>query len=326
MSDERWLITGALGCIGAWACRQLVREGHDVIAYDLGDDTRRLELVMDAGERSSVRLVSGDITDLEALTSVVERERITHIVHLAALLLPIARADPPRGALVNVVGTVNVFEAASRSDVQGVAYASSAAAYDRADGVHVTEDADGHPLNHYGVHKLANEGAARVYWHDAGLASVGLRPHVVYGPGRDHGMTAGPTLAIAAAVAGDPYEIPFGGRAQFQYAPDTAGLFIKGARSAAAGKRLIDVLAIHWYPEDMGDSRINNGNVTNGGSAKDIEARLQAPRSLWDTAYLENSWIPSAMTGGKPVYILARTLKSIDTAWPGTRLALTEYN
>jgi UDP-glucuronate 4-epimerase len=236
MSDERWLITGALGCIGAWSCRQLVREGHDVIAYDLGDDTRRLALVMDAGERSSIRVVNGDITDLEGLTDVVSRERITHIVHLAALLLPIAKADPPRGALVNVVGTVNVFEAASRGDVQGVAYASSAAAYDRADGVHVTEDADGHPLNHYGVHKLANEGAARVYWHDAGLASVGLRPHVVYGPGRDHGMTAGPTLGIAAAVAGEPYEIPFGGRAQFQYAPDTAGLFIKGARSAAAGE------------------------------------------------------------------------------------------
>jgi UDP-glucuronate 4-epimerase len=236
MSDERWLITGALGCIGAWACRQLVREGHDVIAYDLGDDTRRLQLVMDAGERSSVRLVSGDITHLEGLTGVVSRERITHIVHLAALLLPIAKADPPRGALVNVVGTVNVFEAGTRGDVQGVAYASSAAAYDRADGVHVAEDADGHPLNHYGVHKLANEGAARVYWHDAGLASVGLRPHIVYGPGRDHGMTAGPTLAIAAAVAGAPYEIPFGGRAQFQYAPDVAGKFIAGARACASDR------------------------------------------------------------------------------------------
>jgi nucleoside-diphosphate-sugar epimerase len=236
MSDERWLITGALGCIGAWACRQLVREGHDVIAYDLGDDSRRLQLVMDTGERSSVRLVSGDITNLEGLTGLVSRERITHIVHLAALLLPIAKADPPRGALVNVVGTVNVFEAGSRGDVQGVAYASSAAAYDRADGVHVAEDADGHPLNHYGVHKLANEGAARVYWHDAGLASVGLRPHVVYGPGRDHGMTAGPTLAIAAAVAGEPYEIPFGGRAQFQYAPDVAGKFIAGARACASDR------------------------------------------------------------------------------------------
>jgi hypothetical protein len=96
-------------------------------------------------------------------------------------------------------------------------------------------------------------------------------------------------------------------------------------RSAAAGKRLIDVLAIHWYPEDKGDSRINDGNLKTGGTAKDIEARLQAPRSLWDTAYLENSWV-TGMTGNKPVYILARALKSIDTAWPGTRLALTEYN
>lgn len=97
------------------------------------------------------------------------------------------------------------------------------------------------------------------------------------------------------------------------------------ARSAIAGKRLVDVLGIHWYPEDMGDSRINNGSLANGGTAKDIEARLQAPRGLWDTTYLENSWIPGAMTGGKPVHILARTLRSIDTAWPGTRLALTEY-
>ncbi len=98
------------------------------------------------------------------------------------------------------------------------------------------------------------------------------------------------------------------------------------ARSDAAGKRLIDVLAIHWYPEDKGDARINDGSLKNGGTAKDIEARLQAPRGLWDTTYLENSWIPSAMTGNKPVQILNRTLKSIDTVWPGTRLALTEYN
>ena len=120
MSDERWLITGALGCIGAWASRQLIREGHEVIAYDLGDDTRRWELVMSAAELGGVRLVDGDITELDGLADVVSRERITHIVHLAALLLPIAKADPPRGALVNVVGTVNVFEAASRGDVQGV--------------------------------------------------------------------------------------------------------------------------------------------------------------------------------------------------------------
>src|ERR1700761_9603890 len=99
MSDERWLITGALGCIGAWACRQLVREGHGVVAYDLGDDTRRLSLVMDPDEVAAVRLIHGDVVDLEGLAEVVARERITHILHLAALLLPLARADPPRGAL-----------------------------------------------------------------------------------------------------------------------------------------------------------------------------------------------------------------------------------
>ncbi|MCB9495986.1 MAG: carbohydrate binding domain-containing protein [Fibrobacteria bacterium] len=98
------------------------------------------------------------------------------------------------------------------------------------------------------------------------------------------------------------------------------------ARSTAAGIQLIDVLAIHWYPEDMGDARISNGSVADGGTTKDIEARLQAPRGLWDTTYLENSWIPGAMTGNKPVAILARTKQSIDTAWPGMRLALTEYN
>jgi mannan endo-1,4-beta-mannosidase len=96
-------------------------------------------------------------------------------------------------------------------------------------------------------------------------------------------------------------------------------------RSEAAGKRLIDVLGIHWYPEDKGDSRINVAAVSDGGTAKDIEARLQAPRSLWDASYLENSWI-TGMTGNKPVSILTRTLKSIDTAWAGTRLAVTEYN
>jgi len=235
MSEERWLITGALGCIGAWSCRQLVREDHAVIAFDLGEDRRRLELIMSPEELAAVNFIRGDITELEALEGALREQRISHVLHLAAMLLPLAAADPPRGALVNVVGTVNVFEAVKRRGLPGLAYASSAAVYDRTDGIRVAEDADGHPISHYGVHKQANEGAARVYWRDDGIASVGLRPHIVYGPGRDHGMTAGPTLAMAAAVRGVRYEIPFGGRAQFQYAPDAARMFINAARSPDDG-------------------------------------------------------------------------------------------
>ncbi len=235
MSEERWLITGARGCIGSWCCRQLVREGHAVVGFDLSEDRHRPKLVMTPEEVSEVNHVRGDITDLEAVEQEIGTHGITHVIHLAAMLVPLAAADPPRGALVNVVGTVNMFEAVKRRGLDGLAYASSAAVYDRSDGTRVAEDADGHPINHYGVHKQANEGAARVYWRDDRVASVGLRPHIVYGPGRDHGMTAGPTLAMAAAARGERYEIPFGGRAQFQYAADAARMFIEAARSPGEG-------------------------------------------------------------------------------------------
>jgi UDP-glucuronate 4-epimerase len=241
MSEERWLVTGALGCIGTWGCRQLVREGHAVIGFDFGEDRHRAELVMAPDELAAVEYVRGDVTDLAAIERVLGGREISHVVHLAAMLVPLAAADPPRGALVNVVGTVNVFEAVKRRGLPGLAYASSAAVYDRADGISVAEDADGHPVTHYGVHKLANEGTARIYWQDEGIRSVGLRPHIVYGPGRDHGMTAGPTLAMAAAVRGERYEIPFGGRAQFQYAPETAAMFIAAARAPGDGATVRNV-------------------------------------------------------------------------------------
>jgi len=233
MSSERWLITGALGCVGAWCCRQLVREGHTVVGLDLGTDRRRLELILSADELAAVEVVQGDITDLASLEALMAARQTVHVVHLAAMLIPLAAADPPRGALVNVVGTVNVFEASRRRGLAGVAYASSAAVYDRSDGVRVAEGADGHPVSHYGVHKQANEGTARVYWRDGGLASIGLRPHIVYGAGRDQGLTAGPSLAMLRAARGEAYEIPFGGRAQFQYAADVAAQFIHAARTAS---------------------------------------------------------------------------------------------
>lgn len=241
MSEERWLITGALGCIGAWCCRQLVREGHVVVGFDLGEDRHRPELIMTPDELAAVEYRRGDIADLGALEGVLADRDVGHVLHLAAMLVPLAAADPPRGALVNVVGTVNMFEAVRRRGLPGLAYASSAAVYDRADGIRVAEHADGHPPTHYGVHKLANEGTARVYWQDEGVRSAGLRPHIVYGPARDHGMTAGPTLAMAAAVRGERYEIPFGGRAQFQYAPEVAAMFIEAARSPGDGATVRNV-------------------------------------------------------------------------------------
>jgi UDP-glucuronate 4-epimerase len=234
---ERFLVTGALGCIGAWSAKTLLADGADVVSFDLGDDRRRLELIMDAGEIGRISFVRGDVADLAAVERALDEHEITHVIHLAALLVPVAQADPPRGALVNVLGTANVFEAVRRrrDRVRGIAYASSIAAYDASDGPRVSEDVLGRPRTHYGVFKQTNEGTARVYWHDGAVPSVGFRPYIVYGPGRDAGLTAAPTLAMAAAACGDAYEIPFGGRAQYHYAPEVARAFVDGARTAAGG-------------------------------------------------------------------------------------------
>ena len=246
MSDERFLVTGALGCVGAWTVRELIREGTPVVGFDLGTNTRRLAQILEPDELEQLTLVTGDITDLPAIERTLDQHAITNVIHLAALQVPFCRADPPMGAAVNVIGTVNVFEAVRRLGLSApIAYASSMAAYSAADVDPATgrleEDAEPHPANHYGVYKVANEGNARIYWAEHGVASVGLRPMTVYGVGRDQGMTSGPTVAIAAAVLGQRYEIAFGGSTVFQYAPDVANTLLLASRSEAVDARVFNL-------------------------------------------------------------------------------------
>jgi UDP-glucuronate 4-epimerase len=250
MTAERFLVTGALGCIGAWTVRELVREGVPVVGFDIGRDRRRLALVLSPDESDGVPLVSGDITELGSLEQAMADHDITNVIHLAALQVPFCRADPPLGARVNVVGTVNVFEAVRRrvdagSKMAPVVYTGSIGMFsatdvDAASG-QLREEAEPHPGNHYGVYKLANEGTARIYWADSGIPSVGLRPMTVYGVGRDQGMTSSPTVAIAAAVLGTPFRITFGGSTLFQYAQDVASTLILASRAAPAGARVFNL-------------------------------------------------------------------------------------
>jgi nucleoside-diphosphate-sugar epimerase len=245
MSEDRFLVTGALGVIGAWTVATLVRARVPVVAFDIGDDIRRLRLIMSDEELEQVVSVAGDTTDRASVGRALDEHEITHVVHLAALLIPLIKADPPYGAMVNVVGTLNVFQAVQerRERIPGLAYASSIAAYDRSDdpGHPVPAGAVGHPVTHYGVNKQANEGAARIYWLDERVASIGLRPYIVYGPGRDTGLTAAPSLAMAAAARGEGYHIPFGGRIMLQHAADAATAFIAAARAATEEARVFNL-------------------------------------------------------------------------------------
>ncbi len=244
---ERFLVTGALGCIGAWVVRNLVREGLAPVVFDLGGDPHRLRLILAPDDLARVTFVQGDIADLAALERALDQHAITKIVHLAALQVPFCKADPPLGARVNVVGTVNVFEAVARrkARIDRVVYASSVAVYDSVDadpsGAAVRSDPSGRAATLYGVYKQANEGTARIYWQDQRVASVGLRPYTVYGPGRDQGMTSMPTRAMFAAAVGQPFHIPYGGRGDFDYADDVAKMFIACARAPFEGAEIFNI-------------------------------------------------------------------------------------
>lgn len=228
--SERILVTGANGCIGAWVVRALVAEGVDVVAFDLGTDEHRHRLV-NGGALPDVTWRHGDLTVLDDV--VAAAEGATRIVHLAALQVPFCRANPSLGATVNVTGTVNVFEAARHHGVQQVSHASSIAVFGKASdyGTRVLPaEAPRLPSTLYGAYKVAGEDLAKVYWNDHGIRSVGLRPHTVFGPGRDQGMTSLPSVAIEKAVRGEAFHVEFGGSLDFQYAPDVAAAFIHAAR------------------------------------------------------------------------------------------------
>jgi nucleoside-diphosphate-sugar epimerase len=248
-APEKFLVTGAAGCIGAWAIRLLLDEGVPVVATDLSPDLRRFELISQGRpvqeESARPEFAELDVTRGPDVAALVADRGITHVVHLAGLQLPFCAADPPLGALVNVVGTVNVFEAVRAAGGHiGLALASSAAVFGKPDRHPAGVVADNSPLlpdSFYGVYKVANEGTASVYATGHGIGSIALRPFIVYGPGRDQGMTADPTKAMLAAAAGVPFRIKFSGSMLLTYAPDCARAFIASARAAAGSGEAVSL-------------------------------------------------------------------------------------
>jgi nucleoside-diphosphate-sugar epimerase len=245
-NSKQFLITGAQGFIGAWVVKTLVERGDRPIVFDLSKESRRLRAIMSEEQLASVTFIEGDVTQLAPLDRTVSENGVTHIIHLAGLQIPACAADPIRGAMVNVIGTLNVFEVARRRPdlVKRIAYASSAAVYgpeEAYEGGHVSENAPLLPASHYGVFKQCNEGNARIYFKDAGISSAGLRPLTVYGVGRDFGATSGPTKAIKAAIVGRPYTIRFTGTTNMLYARDCAEVFIRCGENELVGARVYAV-------------------------------------------------------------------------------------
>jgi len=236
--NEKIIVTGGSGCIGGWVVKNLVEQGRHVVALaPHPEKLQKLLLIMSQENLEKVEVVPGDVSDLDSVRACF-KGGAAGVIHLAAMQLPFCKADPVRGAQVNVVGTQNIFQAAKESGAAKVVYSSSTAVYGSA--ADYPGGTFGHrspllPKSFYGAYKQDNEVSAKVWFSDEGVSSVGIRPFVVYGPLRDQGMTSTPTAAIKAAVRGERYEISYGGAADFQYADDAAKAFIAAADASLTG-------------------------------------------------------------------------------------------
>lgn len=295
LGDERVLVTGAYGCIGTWVLRGLLEAKAVAVAADIAAGSPRLRLVLD--DEHDERLVRAvlDVTDMAGVERVLDEHGITRVIHLAALQVPFCQADPPLGAAVNLVGTVNVLEAVRRrSDrISHVVYASSIAAYDPPNGL-PQPTMSALPGTVYGVYKRAGEQVASRYWRDFGLPSVGLRPHTVFGPARDQGLTSAPTMAMLAAAAARPYAIPYGGDAQFQYAPDVARAFVQAAFAGASGAGVHNLRGAPRSVADVVETIVTVCPAA-AGSISFADAPLSFPSTV-DSDGLENAIGPLTET------------------------------
>jgi nucleoside-diphosphate-sugar epimerase len=242
----RVLVTGGYGFIGSWIVRLLLERDAEVCVFDLQQDHRRLAVLLSPALIEQVGFVEGDIADIGGIVSALTEHRITHVVHLAGLQVPTCKAEPLRGARVNVVGTLALLEAIRQlqPQVQRLVYASSAAVFGPASQYSVgaqPDDARLTPLTLYGGFKVCNELNARVYGQDYGISSIGLRPWTVYGVGRDYGVTSEPTKAMKAVVVGRPYHISYGGWEDMQYIEDVAGTFVRCLEAPFSGAEVFNI-------------------------------------------------------------------------------------
>ena len=240
-----FLVTGASGFIGTWVIKHLLDQNHQVTALDQEPGNELWSRVL-GKQAESFLFATTNLTSPNDLAELIKRNDIEFIVHLAALLTPACQNDPWLGLQTNVVGSAALFEAARQTrKVKAISYTSSSAVYGEG------RDQRESPPMFYGAFKQSVDLIAEQYWLHENLRSIAIRPHVVYGPERQTGLTAGPSLAARAAVLQKPYCIGYTGIAGYDFVEDVANGLVRGAIECPPGATVVDMPSQQAFPEDL---------------------------------------------------------------------------
>lgn len=179
----RFLVTGAEGFIGVHLTECLLSGGHQVTAYGLYNSFGTAGWLDHQGfvGGEDFRVILGDVRDSDSLQSAMAGHDV--VIHLAALIaIPYSYQAPRSYIETNVIGTMNVMEAARRAGVARVVHTSTSEVYGTAQYVPIDEK---HPLvgqSPYSASKIGADQVAHSYWSSFGVPVTTVRPFNTYGP------------------------------------------------------------------------------------------------------------------------------------------------
>ena len=231
MSNETILVTGGYGCIGAETTKWLIKNTDaTVVICSRSVSEQRTRRVFDSIDLSRLHVVQADVTDQDKLSKLLRDFQVTRVVHLAAFQSPDCDAHRNLGLQINLAGTQNLIEAIKETsaDLQRFIFASSIAVYgprDHYSQQRVPMNVEPYPVNVYGTWKIAGEHISRLFQSETGVPTISIRPGVLFGPGRDAGLTSTPTTGMKCVALNRPYTVPFLSKCDYQFAPDVGEAF-----------------------------------------------------------------------------------------------------
>lgn len=319
------LVTGGIGMIGSNVVRRLaLQAGDEVVVLDRAHKPSAVTPLSGLGDR--VHYVNGSVTDLALILRVIKEYRVDAIVHLAALIAGECTERPVEAMEINVMGTVNILEAARLEKIAGrvIVLSASAVMGGPADVVTpVSEDEVLLPATGiYTITKLTAEQLVNCYRDTFGVDAVAIRPKAVYGPGIPQTTYVQPIPAmIAAALAGEDVVRPSGAdtKTDLTYAKDEAGGIVRLLKHP-------DPLPRYVYNLSSGE-RVSHGDV-----AKILGEIFPGQRFELGPGLAEGVLSSGSQTDSvwrmieRPPHSIANAKKDFgfNPTWPATR-ALRDY-
>ncbi len=188
----KYLVTGGAGFIGSNIVAELLRQGHEVRVLD-NFATGKRENILPLLKNHSLQLIEGDLRSFHIVRTAVKG--VDYILHQGALpSVPRSINDPITTNDVNILGMLNVLEAAKEFAVKRIVLASSSSIYGNSETLPKVESMPVNPMSPYALTKYAQERYCQVFYQLYGVETVALRYFNVFGPNQD------PTSEYSAVI------------------------------------------------------------------------------------------------------------------------------